>query len=132
MKQDRLNRRTNHREAPLYAEQRTIGRTPVVFGLMYSGLDDTEVVMGDGTALNLSPGGLGIRGTRPVKAGMELTLFLYLPDKEEPLFIALAYVAWASGHQFGVHLDQTNPGERGRLDRFLHTFSRSSKSGGTA
>lgn len=67
-------------------DRRDESRASTSFGLMYSGLDDTEVLMGDGTVVDLSRSGLGIWGNHPVKAGMELTLFLYLPDGDDPLF----------------------------------------------
>lgn len=132
MKQHRIDGHTSCLGDRRPSERRTIDRTPIAFGLMYSGLDDVNVIMGDGTALDLSSGGLGIQGNRPVKTGMDITLFLYLPDKEEPLFIVQACVAWASGQRFGLRLDKMSAPERNRLHRFLKTFSRSSRSSGTA
>lgn len=109
------------------AERRAINRTALAFGLMYSGIDDTEVLMGDGTVVDLSRGGLGVRGTHPVKTGMDLTLFLSLPDKEEPLFVIQGQVAWANGHQFGLQFTHMSAPEKHRLHRFLNTFSRPSQ-----
>jgi Tfp pilus assembly protein PilZ len=106
------------------SEQRGGDRIPLSFGLMYSGLDDSDVIMGDGTVVDLSRGGLGIRGNQPVKAGMELTLFLYLPDKEDPLFIVQTQVAWVHGHRFGVQLQHMTAREEHRLHRFLQSLSR--------
>lgn len=130
MKQHRSDAHTDRHKSYLPSERRAIDRTPMAFGLMYSGLDDTDVIMGDGTAIDLSPTGLGIRGNQPVKTGMDLTLFLYLPDQEEPLFIIQGQVAWASGHQFGVRLEQVPARERTRLHRFLRTVSQHTRQSG--
>lgn len=120
------------RRAPVHQvpERREITRVPVSFGLMYSGLNDTDVVMGDGTVVDLSRGGLGVRGNQPVTIGMDLTLFLYLPDQEDPLFVIQTQVAWVQGHRFGVQLQHVPAREERRLHRFLpsflHSFSRTS------
>lgn len=108
----------------IMSDRREINRAPLSFGLMYSGLDENEVLMGDGTVIDMSGGGLGIRGNQLVKVGMDLTLFLYLPDQEDPLFTVQAQVAWAHGHRFGVQLQHVPVREKHRLHRFLDSFSR--------
>ncbi len=104
-------------------ERRTIGRTSVSFGLMYSGLNGDEVLIGDGSVVDLSEGGVGIRGNCAVPVGMDLTLFLYLPEEEEPLFILEATVAWATGLLFGVALKELSLQEGDRMRVFLHSQS---------
>jgi hypothetical protein len=95
-------------------------RPAVEFGLMYSAQEPTgEVLMGDGTVTDLSPTGLGIRGNTFVSPGEELTIFLYLPDGQDPLFVMEAKVAWASGHRFGVEILKMNLREQNRLRYFL-------------
>jgi hypothetical protein len=79
--------------------------------------------MGDGTVVDLSHRGLGIRGTDPVQHGMELTLFLYLPDGQDPLFVMEARVTWVKGHRFGIELQKMNLRERNRLHYFLQANS---------
>ncbi len=97
-------------------------RPSVEFGLMYSAQEPTgEVLMGDGMVTDLSPTGLGIRGNASVSPGKELTIFLYLPDGQDPLFVMEAKVAWASGHRFGVEILKMNLRERNRLRYFLHS-----------
>jgi hypothetical protein len=91
---------------------------------MYSAQDlFGEVLMGDGMVTDLSPTGLGIRGNASVKQGMDLTIFLYLPDGQDPLFIMEAKVAWAwpSGRRFGVEILKMNLRERNRLSYFLRS-----------
>lgn len=104
-------------------ERRGIGRTNVSFGLMYSGFNGEDVLIGDGTVVDLSEGGVGIRGNYPVQVGTELTLFLYLPDEDDPLFILEATVAWSTGPLFGVALKELSLQEGDRMRVFLHTQS---------
>lgn len=100
--------------------QRQVSRTPVEFGLMYSAQDRSgEVLMGDGMVTDLSHHGLGIRGNTPVTPGMELTIFLYLPDGKDPLFVMETRVAWSSSRRFGVEIVKMNLRERNRLRYFL-------------
>ena len=77
--------------------------------------------MGDGMVTDLSPTGLGIRGNASVTPGMELTIFLYLPDGQDPLFVMEARVAWTSGRRFGVEILKMNLRERTRLRYFLYS-----------
>jgi PilZ domain len=102
--------------------RREHSRPSVEFGLMYSAQDRSgEVLMGDGMVTDLSPTGLGIRGNASVRLGMELTIFLYLPDGQDPLFVMEAKVAWTSGRRFGVEILKMNLRERNRLSYFLHS-----------
>ena len=95
-------------------------RPPGEFGLMYSAQDRSgEILMGDGMVTDLSHHGLGIRGNTSVAPGMELTIFLYLPDGQDPLFVMEAKVAWTSGRRFGVEIIKMNLRERNRLRYFL-------------
>ena len=97
-------------------------RPSVEFGLMYSAQDPSgEILMGDGMVTDLSPAGMGIRGNTSVTQGTELTIFLYLPDGQDPLFVMEARVAWASGHRFGVEILKMNLRERNRLRYFLRS-----------
>jgi PilZ domain len=95
-------------------------RLPVDFGLMYSAQNECgELIMGDGTVIDMSNSGLGIRGNMAVKTGLEMTLFIYLPDGQDPLFVMEARVAWTTGHRFGVEILKMNLRERNRLRYFL-------------
>jgi hypothetical protein len=97
-------------------------RAPLEFGLMYSAEDRSgEILMGDGMITDLSHRGLGIRGNTPVTPGMELTIFLYLPDGKDPLFVMETKVAWISGRRFGVEILKMNLRERNRLRYFLRS-----------
>ena len=95
-------------------------RIPVDFGLMYSALDERgELIMGDGAVVDISNRGLRIRGDVAVTPNLEMTLFLYVPDGRDPLFVMNASVAWSAGHQFGVEILKMNLRERNRLRYFI-------------
>lgn len=89
------------------------------FGLIYSGMDRGQIMMGDGQVLNLSREGIGIRTDRLLKPGMELALFIELPDAEEHLCISEALVSWVSEGRFGVSLRTLRLEDQNRLRFFL-------------
>jgi len=87
---------------------------------MYSAQSENgRVLVGDGTVTSLSRQGLGVKGNTPVRAGMELTLFLYLPDGHDPLFVTAAKVTWTAGHRFGVMITGMNLREQNRFRYFV-------------
>jgi hypothetical protein len=102
-------------------ERRGSSRLPVSFKLMYSGITRGGVLIGDGTVVDLSKDGLGIQGNYPVRTGMELTMFLYLPDGNDPLFVLEANVVRTSGNLFGVEFKKMCLREGNRLQSFLRT-----------
>ena len=111
----------SHRTNPV-CDRRIDRRYPVDFQLMYSAQDEREeLIMGDGSVVDLSNKGLRILGNMAVKAGLEMTLFLYLPDGRDPLFVLSARVAWSKGHEFGVEILRLNVRERNRLRYFLRS-----------
>lgn len=124
MKQLRVSHRKDLSGSAHFLNRRDAGRVPTEFNLMYSGQHENgNLLMGDGRVVDLSKNGLGIRGTDPVARGMELTLFLYLPDGKDPLFVMEAHVAWVKGHRFGIELLRMNLRERNRLHCFLRSNS---------
>jgi hypothetical protein len=68
---------------------------------------------------NLSERGIGIRGNRLVKPGMDLSLFVDFPGSEEPVCIVHSRVLWVSGRRFGVEMLKINMAENNRLRFFL-------------
>jgi hypothetical protein len=107
-------------QAPVTSNRREAERTYVDFKLMYAGEDAArQLILGDGVVTDLSSNGLRIRGNEVVRSGMELTLFLYLPDGRDPLFVMEARVAWAVRRQFGVRFLRMDLRERNRLHSFL-------------
>ena len=85
-------------------ERRQEPRLGGQFKVRYSGSEANNIVMGHGVITDLSRYGFGIQGNRGVKAGMELALFLELPDLDSPLCIPQAIVSWVNGQRFGVEL----------------------------
>ncbi len=125
MRQMKIARQTEAHRPHRSMEWRSIPRAPVSFGLMYSCVDRDDVLMGDGTAVDLSKDGLGIRGNQPVQVGMELGLILYLQDDDDPLFILEARVVWTGGRQFGVEFKKLSLQEGTRLHSFLRAHVQS-------
>jgi hypothetical protein len=122
MKREQIAFRRRLQSVTEMVDQRQDPRPSVEFGLMYSAQDHFgEIIMGDGMVTDLSPMGLGIRGNASVTPGIELTIFLYLPDGKDPLFVMEARVAWTSGHRFGVEILKMNLREHNRLRYFLRS-----------
>ena len=120
MRHARVRPATSLQEVQPTGNRRGDSRHPVDFGLMYSAQDARgELIMVDGVVVDLSGKGLGIRGNMPVKRGLDMTLFLYLPDGKDPLFVMDARVAWSTGRRFGVEILTMNLRERNRLRHFL-------------
>ena len=84
--------------------RRGIERVPTQFSLMYSGMCDGRMLIGNGVVRNISQAGIGIHGNQVVKLGMDLSLFIDLPGVEEPICIAESRVSWVSGRRFGVEM----------------------------
>lgn len=89
------------------------------FGLTFSGVEEGRLMMGHGQVLDLSEGGVGIRGNRLLRPGMALALFIELPDAEDHLCIPEARVSWVSGRRFGVALRTLKLEDQNRLRFFL-------------
>ena len=118
-------------DSPL-TERRGIDRIPLSFGLMYSGLNDTGFIMGNGTVVDMSRGGLGVRGNQPVNVDMDLTLFLSLPEKKDLPFVVQAQVAWVHGHRFGLRPQHIPAASEHRLQRFIQSFFHTAHTSGKA
>ena len=91
-------------EQPARANKRRTERVPTQFSLMYSGMHDGQMLIGNGIVRNVSEAGIGIHGNHIVKLGMDLSLFIDLPGVEEPICIAESRVSWVSGRRFGVEM----------------------------
>jgi hypothetical protein len=93
-------------------------RVSAQLGLIFSGVVDGRLMMGNGHVIDLSRDGIGIRGDRVLRRGLELALFIELPDAEDHLCIPEARVSWISGRRFGVALPTLRREGQNRL-RFL-------------
>lgn len=114
---------TKECSAVMYAdvakELRRSERVTVSCHLTYSGFTETILIVGEGTAVDISQEGVGIEGNQPVELGMRLTLCLALPDDKGPLLIDEVRVVWVKGTRFGVESVLIDRRSRQRLDHFL-------------
>ena len=85
-------------------ERRKEPRINGQFKVRYSGSDASKIIMGHATVVDLSRHGFGLQGARGLKPGMELALFLELPDATDKVCIPQAYVSWIDGGRFGVEM----------------------------
>ncbi|MEQ1655386.1 MAG: PilZ domain-containing protein [Nitrospira sp.] len=105
--------------ADVAKEVRRSERVNVNCHLTYSGIVGDKLIVGEGTAIDLSAQGVGISGNQVVEAGMRLTLCLALPDGKTPLMIDEVRVVWVNGDRFGVESSLIDRRSRLRLDHFL-------------
>lgn len=87
-----------------HPNRRETERVPSQLSLMYSGMHDGQMLIGNGIVKNISDAGIGIQGNHKVKLGMDLSLFIDLPGVQEPVCIAESRVSWVSGRRFGVEM----------------------------
>ena len=85
-------------------KRRGTERVPAQLSLMYSGMSDGRMLIGNGVVSNVSKSGIGILGDHLVKHGVDLSLFINLPGIEEPICIANSRVSWVAGRRFGVEM----------------------------
>ncbi|ULA64076.1 MAG: PilZ domain-containing protein [Nitrospira sp.] len=85
-------------------ERRRDPRIGTRFTVRYSGADGRKIVMGHAVIVDLSQQGFGLTGSRGLKRGMELALFLELHESDRPLCIPQVQVLWVSGIHCGIQL----------------------------
>jgi hypothetical protein len=100
---------------------RTYHRIPVRCAVYYLGGE----FLGKGMVMNLSRTGFRVMGDHQVVPGMEFSIRLSLPDKEEPVEIQRVVVRWVRGLVFGVKILTLSPEEQDRLGNFLSARLRS-------
>ena len=96
----------NESNTPTAEPNSHLPTSPEDLHLIYSGMDGSDILMGEGQITDLyhSTNRISIQGNRLVRQGMELTLFIDLPRAEEPVYIEQTRVAWALGDTFTVEL----------------------------
>jgi hypothetical protein len=104
MREASIDRSRRASDKPSEGNRRGTERVPAQFSLMYSGMSEGRMLIGNGVVSNVSKSGIGILGHHLVKPGMDLSLFIDLPGMEEPICIAESQVSWVSGRRFGVHM----------------------------
>jgi len=108
-------RRTRHMPHLNRFMIRTYHRIPVRCQLYYMG----EEFLGKGTVMNLSRTGFRVLGDHQVVPGMEFSVRLSLPDKDEPVEIQRVVVQWVREQLFGVKFLTISPDAEERLGNFL-------------
>jgi len=103
MRQARTDR-PRHIDKNSQDNRRGTERVPAQFSLMYSGMCDGRMLIGNGVVSNVSQSGIGILGNHLVTLGMDLSLFIDLPGVDEPVCIAETRVSWVAGRRFGVEM----------------------------
>jgi PilZ domain len=78
----------------------------------------------DGTLLDLSRKGAGLRINRLFEPGQKLTLMLNLPWEEPPIEVRLASVKWMKDNKVGVEFLKVENDDRVSLDVFLASRSK--------
>jgi len=122
---------TSVAEFPGQSDRWHSSRIPTLFSLLYSGMDSGQMLIGDGIVTDLSPDGIGIRGSRLVKPGMELALFVDLTGVDEPLCIAQSRISWVAGRRFGLKLETLKLEEQNHLRfYFWNRVTPSNRDGG--
>jgi hypothetical protein len=129
MRQEAIVQPNEVAETAAKMNKRRTERVPTQFSLMYSGMHDGQMLIGNGIVTNLSGSGIGIQGNHLVKLGMDLSLFIDLPGIEDPVCIAQSHVSWNSGRRFGVEMISPNLATQNQLRFYVwnHLFRPSKK-----
>lgn len=122
---DRLDVGPNEATLPMAHPNRFVIRTyhriPVRCQLYYMGGE----FLGKGTVVNLSRTGFRVLGDHQVVPGMEFTVRLLLPDKDEPVEIERVVVQWVKDMLFGIKVLTMNADAGERIGNFLSARLRS-------
>jgi hypothetical protein len=87
--------------------------------LTFSGMLAKLMFVERGVVTDMCQNGLGIHADGPVKAGMDLALFIECPDSEDYVCIPEARVTWANGDRFGVSIRMIKPDDQERLHKIF-------------
>lgn len=97
-------------------ERRTSLRIPVTFRASFSLV---PVGTGEGTSVDLGPGGCRIESRDIVPVATYLELRLQVSREEPPILVDLAVVRWVRGSQLGVQFLTLQPEHQARLQRIV-------------
>lgn len=100
-----------NRKSPM----RRQSRFPVSWPVLYRG----DALLAEGTVLDLTQIGWRIAGAMPVRPGMQLTLAVWVPEKQEPLRVERATVLWVNGCEFAIEAHEMAPGDQMWVSDFL-------------
>ena len=96
-------------DKPSEDNRRGTERVPAQFSVVYSGMSNGRMLIGNGIVSNVSKSGIGILGDHLVTHGMDLSLFINLPGIEEPMCVAMhhASLRLASGYYSALVLENS-------------------------
>lgn len=77
---------------------------------------------GQGTVWNFSRTGWRVDGSVEAWPGMEMTIFIFFPDFNEPLKIENTRVRWSRGQEFGLEVTTIPGREEARLWLILQKY----------
>jgi hypothetical protein len=97
-------------------ERRTSRRIPVTFRASFSPI---TVGTGEGTIVDLAPGGCRVETTRLVPVTTYLELRLEVSLREPPIVVNLAAVRWARGNHLGIEFLSIETQHQARLQRIV-------------
>jgi hypothetical protein len=101
-------------------ELRAHPRVAVMWRVLYGNQD----VCGQGSVFNVSHGGCQVTTLMPVAVGARLKLWLFTPDRKDPLYVGDARVCWAEGHRCGLELGRLHVKDHRWLMNFLEQARR--------
>jgi len=97
-------------------ERRTSRRIPVTFRASFS---PVTVGTGEGTIVNLAPGGCRVETARFVPITTYLELRLEVSLREPPIVVDLAAVRWTLGNHMGIEFLSLETQHQARLQRII-------------
>lgn len=119
MKSGQLNSRIHSKIQSALLERREAERVPMHVRVTYMHASETFTNTAEGFIRDLSPIGCGIRGRISPVVGSKISLTLCLPDREPPLCIVDARVAWVAGDFFGVKFPKLTTADHHRVWRHM-------------
>jgi hypothetical protein len=104
----------------IHTELRSHPRFAVMWRVLYGNQD----VCGQGAVSNVSHGGCQVTTLLPVAVGTRLKLWIFTPDRKDPLYVGDARVRWAEGHRCGLELGRLHVTDHRWLTKFLENVRR--------
>ena len=90
-------------------------RFPVSWPVVYG----NDVLLAEGTVLDLTSWGWRVVGSMPVTPGMQLTLQVSIPERSAPLYVHRATVLWVKDHEFAIEAHEMAPIDQAWVAEFL-------------
>lgn len=79
-------------------------------------------IEGEGTITNISTSGCRAESDINMAEGLDVQVFIQLPNQSSPVKVERAAVRWVSGNAFGLNFILFFPSEQSRLRTFIETI----------